>query len=794
MIPTCKHVHHLSVLALAVVLTGFAAGNALAQVDIIDLHQNTSSGLPAAPHTVGSAVTVTGVITTGFGVFTTEYTDSYIQDATGGVMLYDTAIPYEFALGDSVTIVGTIEQYRGMTEVDVGTYTLHSSGAALPTPLLITCDDVENAFLPDYTEPNEGRLVQLNGVTWSGAWPSFSGPITLQDGTGICDLYIDGTTGIQDMTPPSGEFTVVGVIKQYDGYSTPYTSGYQLMPRWEADFSIGAGPQILAGPVETNIMHNSVTIHVETDTDTDMTVYYGLTASYELGSVTDGLNGTNHDVVLSGLDPATIYHYKVNLIDTAGQTNTSDLLFCSGSDIGCTGTVTAIFNKSAETDLAGGYGPANASENLSGWIIDRINATTSTIDVALYSFNLINVADALIAAKDRGVTIRFVYDNRTTYQAEVSRLQSEGIIVINDAYGPINDGAGIMHHKLWIFDAADPDPSKPWVYTGSWNLSSQGTYTDAQNTIMIQDQALAAVCTAEFNEMWGSDFWLPNPDNSRFGPNKLDNTPKRFSIGGRDAGIYFAPSDPWLAAIIDQVKTADYSINFAILSFTRYDLTNEMEELWMSIPGLAIRGVFDSAESGNTSSQYHPMHGDGTYAWDPPADVWLDGETGSCHHKYMIVDANQEMSDPVLITGSANWSNNANTSNDENVFIIHDATLANHYLQEFAARYHAAGGTAIFVSSVDDEIGSALRFSAGPNPSRGRLAINFSLPRAGKASCEIYSVDGRCVDRLLGGDIEAGDHSITWTPRPETITGSGVYYLKLTTEAGTLERRITLIK
>jgi len=113
-------------------------------------------------------------------------------------------------------------------------YTVHASGAAVPEPLVITCYDVEHAFLANYTEPNEARLVRLNDVTWSGAWPSFSGGITLTDASGTCTLYIDGTTGIQEMAPPTGPFDVVGVIKQYAGYSPPYTSGYELMPRSEA--------------------------------------------------------------------------------------------------------------------------------------------------------------------------------------------------------------------------------------------------------------------------------------------------------------------------------------------------------------------------------------------------------------------------------------------------------------------------------------------------------------------------------------------------------------------------------
>ncbi|MBU1948608.1 MAG: hypothetical protein KJ927_07860, partial [Candidatus Eisenbacteria bacterium] len=598
----------LLTVALAVIFLLGMGGRAQG-VDIIDLHHNTSSGVPAAPYGIGTAVTVHGVVTVGSGVFTADYTDVWVQDGTAGINIYHYAVPHQFALGDSVTINGTIDQYRGLTEVAMTTYTVHSSGATPPEPLVVTCDDVEHAFLPDYSEPNEARLIRINDVSWTGAWPSFSGPITLHDESGTCVLYIDGTTAIQNMTPPAGSFDVVGIVKQYAGFTPPYTSGYELMPRSSGDFFIHAGPQIVNGPRETELQHNDVTIHIETSTACTAVISYGLTDAYEIGTATDGVSTTVHDILTGGLDPATVYHYSIDLEDGTGLTTTPDRLFSSASAAGGIGTIQAIFNKSVDHNVAT-YEQALGGQDLEGWIIDRIDATNLTLDVAIYSFDLPAVADALIAAKNRGVQIRFIYDNRDTYQAEVTRLISNGITVIDDAYGA-NTGNEIMHHKLWVFDAYSPDPADPWVYAGSWNLSVQGTNTDAQNVIMIQDQALARTCTIEMDEMWGSSSATPNASNSHFGTNKIDNTPKIFNVGGKEIEIYFAPSDPWLGALIDQVETADLSINFCILSFTRFDLTNEMEDRWLNSPGMKIRGVFDSGESGNTGSQYFPMNGEG---------------------------------------------------------------------------------------------------------------------------------------------------------------------------------------
>jgi hypothetical protein len=53
----------------------------------------------------------------------------------------------------------------------------------------------------------------------------------------------------------------------------------------------------------------------------------------------------------------------------------------------------------------------------------------------------------------------------------------------------------------------------------------------------------------------------------------------------------------------------------------------------------------------------------------------------------MLIDVDQPASDPTLWVGSHNWSNSANTRNDENTLVIHDMNLVNQYYQEFMARF-----------------------------------------------------------------------------------------------------------
>ncbi|MBD3882457.1 hypothetical protein IFO70_11865 [Phormidium tenue FACHB-886] len=54
------------------------------------------------------------------------------------------------------------------------------------------------------------------------------------------------------------------------------------------------------------------------------------------------------------------------------------------------------------------------------------------------------------------------------------------------------------------------------------------------------------------------------------------------------------------------------------------------------------------------------------------------------HHKVGIIDGR------VVITGSQNWSDAANESNDENLLVIDNPTVAAHFQREFERLYAGA--------------------------------------------------------------------------------------------------------
>ncbi|MGH7741133.1 MAG: FlgD immunoglobulin-like domain containing protein [Candidatus Eiseniibacteriota bacterium] len=58
-----------------------------------------------------------------------------------------------------------------------------------------------------------------------------------------------------------------------------------------------------------------------------------------------------------------------------------------------------------------------------------------------------------------------------------------------------------------------------------------------------------------------------------------------------------------------------------------------------------------------------------------------------------------------------------------------------------------------------------LRFTAGPNPARSSVALDFALPAAGVSRLEIFDLSGRRVATIESGTLEAGPHVYAWDLR-----------------------------
>lgn len=639
-----------------------------------------------------STVTVQGIVTNGGELGPIRY----IQDATGGIGIYNPSVANSLSPGDVVTVSGQLTEYNCLLEITDETsftYTLNSSGA-VPEPANVSAQ-------AGFTETYEGQLVRIEAVQFTSAGLAFNGNNNYNiediDGNTYQVRINSNSTTIVGALIPSGFLNVVGILSQFQG-------SYQLLPRTFSDFEfLGTAPVFTSSVNQTNLTTNSFTLEFETLNNGNTTVHYGLTPDLELGTVTDDVFATSHSIDVSGLEPGNIYYVQVESTSPEGDVSFSAVLAMATVSLS-SGYIKVYFNRPVDTSVSTGVDAIYLNQAIPDTLIAYIDRAQETIDLAAYTFDNENaIVDALVAAQARGVQIRIVADSGINPTVLASLPGSK---VLRPGSLP-----GIMHNKFVIIDAFSDNPNEPIVWTGSTNFTDQQITVDPNSVIIFQDQSLAKGYTLEFEEM----------HSGVFSTSKTDNTPKNYLIGGVRVESYFSPTDPMNSIIINTVRSADYDLYFSLLTFTRTDIAYAIED--EIYDGNFAAGTIDQITSAEAQEVYLILS-------DKMGEhLRVDVNSAIHHHKYLIVDPNLPGSDPTVLVGSHNWSNSAAFRNDENTVVVHSTSIANQYYQEFVKRYIEYGGTElvdsiVFVRNVQLPIAN---ISVYPNPTTSSLQVQYHV-------------------------------------------------------------------
>lgn len=289
-------------------------------------------------------------------------------------------------------------------------------------------------------------------------------------------------------------------------------------------------------------------------------------------------------------------------------------------------------------------------------LAELIDSAASSVQCAVYDLDLTNVVDALVRAHQRDVQVRVIVDTDNLELSELTPLRQAGVPLVGDGR------EAIMHHKFVVID-------RQRVWTGSYNFTRNGTTLNDNNALLLAAPRLAVNYSIEFDEMWDGQFGPGSPATTIWPNVQFDDVRVR---------TFFAPEDRVMDTVVRTVRQAESRIDLMAFSFTHPELAEAIAE--RAAAGVVVRCLFDPGQAENAYSQDKRLAGAGIV-------VRLSANRrGAMHHKVILIDGR------TTVTGSFNFSRNADTTNDENLLIIDSPALTAIFAEEFRRCWEGTKG------------------------------------------------------------------------------------------------------
>ncbi|MFH1677154.1 MAG: phospholipase D-like domain-containing protein [bacterium] len=301
-----------------------------------------------------------------------------------------------------------------------------------------------------------------------------------------------------------------------------------------------------------------------------------------------------------------------------------------------------------------------------------------------------DMVSRLVSVANKGVKVNLVVEEGYFTDQEASYYISQLGQNPNITLKTDNDGiARQVHSRYAIIDDHIVLVSSGDFLDETFNTSVNNTlifntprtYTDgagASGVTTITDAFLF-----DFDQMFNQGL---------FGGNKATLNNHTFNIGSM-VEIYFGPNDNLLAEIYNELQNMNTNLYYAIKEVNDPDLLN-------IIMNYGTEGYYDTISN---LAYIDPYLENGIgFTWPG---------YNSLNHKFIIIDmpANVtntinpvvlDLLDPVVITGSANWTHNGLRLNDEVMVIVHDLTLAFKYAIEISALSRESQGYGVVYGKI----------------------------------------------------------------------------------------------
>lgn len=330
---------------------------------------------------------------------------------------------------------------------------------------------------------------------------------------------------------------------------------------------------------------------------------------------------------------------------------------------------------------------------------------------AFYEFNYVPVLDALWGARHRGVDVKLVVDEASKNLSAIEVSDIEG------ACDP-RTKAKIPHNKFVVL-LKDGEPIEVW--TGSTNVTKGGIFGHSNVGHLIRDRDIAAAYLAYWKQLAKDPERKPlqawtvsasEQPEQRLADGGDGLLPPRSSISAVFSPRKSIDALKWYAALMDQAKESVFlTAPFGVSEQLRAVFENDKDYLRYLLLDKEDKRIAPVARSIERDLDNEVAVG--AYFGEGNWRQWLQEHLTDfnksvlfVHTKYMLIDALGD--DPIVITGSANFSEPSIRENDENALVIRgDTRVADVYVSEFIR---------LFSSFRLRRRAAAKKGEPGPNP------------------------------------------------------------------------------
>ena len=310
--------------------------------------------------------------------------------------------------------------------------------------------------------------------------------------------------------------------------------------------------------------------------------------------------------------------------------------------------------------------------------IHKANGPDWGLRVAAYELQQGAVLKALREAADSEADVKIIFDARVKASGPADAnwaaiRQAE----IEDLVTPRTRSRSAISHNKFMVLLHNGEPVEVW--TGSTNFTDGGIFGHSNCGHIVRNKDVAVAYLKYWQEL------QKDPEMRDIRPWNDEIFPISDRLPAVGVGTAFSPRSNldllrWYARLMDKANTAVF--------FTAAFGVNDLFEEVLEHPKPYLRYVLlesadeDIASLLNEAAVANILPQNEFERWMAEHLSGLNTHVKYIHTKYMIIDPLGK--EPVLITGSANFSDASTRKNDENMLVIRgDKRIADLYLSEF---------------------------------------------------------------------------------------------------------------